>query len=148
MNPKIERSLVLIKPEALHTGLGGAIINRLEQKGLRVVAMKMLHMDKAMAEKHYGVHRSKPFFEGLVKYITSAPIVAIVFEGQNAIEVIRKTMGATDPAKAEPGTLRRDFGLDIERNAVHGSDSPQTAEEEIKLFFSEKEIFSSAKKRG
>ena len=139
---KIERSLVLIKPDAMQRGLGGTIISRLEGQELKLVALKMLHLDRALAQRHYAVHEDKPFFEGLVNYIISAPIVAIIFEGKGAVGVIRKAMGATDPAKAEVGTIRGDFGLDIERNAVHGSDSVETAEEEIKLFFSEDEIFS------
>jgi len=102
----------------------------------------MLHMDKALAEKHYAVHRDKPFFEGLVNYITSTPIIAAVFEGEGAVNAIRKLMGATDPVKAEAGTIRRDFGLDIEHNTVHGSDSLETAEMEINLFFTEDEIFN------
>ena len=138
----MERSLVLIKPDAVHTGLGGTIISRLEGQGLRLAALKMLHMDKALAQRHYAVHRDKPFFENLVNYITSAPIIAMVFEGEGAVERIRKVMGATDPAKAEEGTIRRDFGLNIERNAVHGSDSVENAEKEIKLFFAEDETFS------
>ena len=140
------RSLVLIKPDAMQTGLGGAIISRLEKLGLKVVALKMLHMDKALAQRHYAVHKDKPFFESLVNYITSAPIIAAVFEGEGAVGVIRKAMGATDPAKAEPGTIRADFGLSIERNAIHGSDSAETAEKEIRLFFAEDEIFSKEKR--
>jgi len=142
----MERSLVLIKPDAMHTGLGGAIINRLEKLGLKVVALKMLRMDRALAERHYDIHKDKPFFESLVNYISSAPLIAIVFEGEGAVGKIRKAMGATDPAKAEPGTIRADFGLTIERNAVHGSDSVETAEKEIKLFFAEDEIFSEGKR--
>jgi nucleoside-diphosphate kinase len=138
----MERSLVLIKPDAMQRGLAGAIISRLEQRGLKLVAIKMLHLDKALARRHYAVHAGKPFFDDVVDYISSAPIIAIIFEGESAIEVARKTMGATDPAMAEPGTIRGDFGLDIERNAVHGSDSVETAEEEIKLFFSQDEIFN------
>jgi len=138
----MERSLVLIKPDAMQRGLAGAIISRLEQRGLKLVAIKMLYLDRALARRHYAVHTGKPFFDGLVDYISSAPIIAIIFEGESAIEVARKTMGATDPAKAEPGTIRGDFGLDIERNTVHGSDSVETAEEEIKLFFSQDEIFN------
>ena len=138
----MERSLVLIKPDAMQRGLAGTIIARLEEQGLKLVAAKMLHMDKALAQRHYAVHVNKSFFNSLVNYITSAPIIALVFEGKKAIEVIRKTMGATDPAKAEAGTIRGDFGLDIEHNTVHGSDSVETAEEEIKLFFSQNEIFS------
>jgi nucleoside-diphosphate kinase len=142
----MERSLVLIKPDAMQTGSGGVIIGRLEKLSLRVVALKMLHMDKALAERHYAVHKGKPFFESLVSYITSAPIIAAVLEGEGVVGVIRKAMGATDPAKAEPGTIRADFGLNIERNAIHGSDSVETAEKEIKLFFAEDEIFSEEKR--
>ena len=138
----MERSLVLIKPDAVERGLAGTIIARLESLGLKLVALKMLHLDKALAQRHYAIHRDKPFFNSLVNYISSAPIMAIVFEGKRAVEVIRKTMGATDPAKAEAGTIRGDFGLDIEHNTIHGSDSAETAEEEIKLFFTEDEIFS------
>ena len=138
----MERSLVLIKPDATQRGLAGTIISRLEKRGLKLIALKMLHMDKALAKRHYAIHASKPFFKGLVNYISSAPITAAVFEGEGAVEVIRKLMGATDPAKAEAGTIRGDFGLDIERNVVHGSDSVETAEGEIKLFFPENEIFS------
>jgi len=101
----------------------------------------MLHLDKALAERHYAIHVGKPFFEDLISYITSTPTIAIVFEGEGAVEVIRKIMGATDPAEAEPGTIRADFGSDIQRNVVHGSDSIETAEKEIKLFFAEDEIF-------
>ena len=137
----MERSLVLIKPDAVQRGLTGTIITRLEKQGLKMVALKMLHLDKALAQRHYAIHKDKPFFDGLVNYISSAPIVAIVFEGKGAVKVIRKAMGATDPAKAEAGTIRGDFGLDIERNAVHGSDSVDTAEEEIKLFFAKDEMF-------
>jgi nucleoside-diphosphate kinase len=138
----MERSLVLIKPDAMRRGLAGTIINRLESQGLKLAAIRMLHLDKELAERHYAIHREKPFFEGLVKYITSAPIIASVFKGENAIEAIRKIMGPTDPAKASAGTIRGDFGVDIEQNSVHGSDSPQNAEQEIKLFFRENEIFS------
>ena len=142
----MERSLVLVKPDAMHTGSGGAIISRLEGQGLRVLALKMLHVSRDLAGRHYAVHKDKPFFESLVNYITSAPIIAIVFEGEGAVERIRKIMGATDPAKAEPGTIRADFGVNIERNAVHGSDSVENAEKEIRLFFSEDEIFSEGKR--
>ncbi len=138
----MERSLVLIKPDAMQRGLAGTIITHLEKQGLKMVALKMLHLDKALAQLHYAIHRDKPFFEGLVNYISSAPIVAIVFEGKEAVKVIRKAMGTTDPAQAEAGTIRGDLGLDIERNTVHGSDSVKTAEEEIKLLFSGDEIFS------
>ena len=135
-----ERSLVLVKPDAVERGLSGAIIGRLEQAGLKLKALKMLHMDKALAERHYAVHIGKPFFNSLVSYITSGPIVALVLEGEGAVERIRKIMGATDPAKAEMGTIRRDFGLSMERNATHASDSLENAEKEISLFFTRKEI--------
>jgi len=138
----MEMSLVLIKPDAMERGLAGTIISRLEGLGLKLVALKMLHMDKALAERHYALHREKPFFPSLVAYISSAPIATAVFEGGGAVELIRKAMGTTDPARAEAGTIRADFGLDIEHNAVHGSDSPATAEEEIRLFFSEDEIYN------
>ena len=138
----MERSLVLIKPDAMKRNLAGAIISRFEESGLKTVALKMLHIDEGLAKRHYAVHEGKPFFEDLVKYIISTPIVAIVFEGENAIELIRKTMGATDPKKAEKGTIRADFGLDIQNNAVHGSDSPENAAKEIRLFFRDREIFN------
>ena len=137
----MERSLVLIKPDAMQRRLAGTIISRLEKQGLELVALRMLHMDEALAKRHYAIHEGKSFFAGLIDYITSTPVVAIVFEGEDAVEVIRKTMGATDPAKAEAGTIRADFGSDIQNNAVHGSDSRETAEEEIKLFFAADEIF-------
>ena len=137
----MERSLVLIKPDALQRRLAGNIISRLEERGLKLVALKMLHLTKTLAQQHYAIHRDKPFFDSLVDYISSAPIIAAIFEGEEAVEVIRKAMGATDPTKAEPGTVRGDFGLDIEHNSVHGSDSVENAEEEIKLFFAEEEIF-------
>ena len=138
----MERSLVLIKPDAMHRGLAGTIIARLEGLGLKLVVIKMLYPDKALAQRHYAIHQDKPFYDSLVNYISSAPIIACVFEGEQAVEVIRKAMGATDPAKAEAGTIRGDFGLDIEQNTIHGSDSVATAKEEIKLFFSNDEMFS------
>ncbi len=137
----MERSLVLIKPDAMQRGLAGTIIARLEGRKLKIVAIKMRHLDKSLAEQHYAIHRDKPFFNDLVNYISSTPIIAIVFEGKGAVEVIRGTLGATDPARAEAGTIRGDFGLDIMRNLVHGSDSAENAAGEIKLFFSEAEIF-------
>ena len=137
----MERSLVLIKPDAMERGLGGVIIGRLQQRGLKLLALKMLRMDRALAERHYEVHRGKPFFDDVVAYITSTPIIAGVFEGDDAIEEIRRAMGATDPSKAEAGTIRAEFGLDIQRNATHASDSPENGLREIALFFAEDEIF-------
>jgi nucleoside-diphosphate kinase len=137
---KMERTLVLVKPDAIQRGLIGEVISRIEKTGLKLVAVKMIHMDREMAGQHYAIHQGKPFFEGLVGFITSSPLVAAVFEGPNAVEVLRKTMGATDPVKATPGTIRGDLALDIGRNVVHGSDSKENAEKEINLFFSPKEI--------
>ena len=136
----MERSLVLIKPDAMQRRLAGTIISRLEERDLKLVALRMLHLERALAERHYAIHAGKSFFADLIDYITLTPIVAAVFEGEGAIDVIRKIMGATDPAKAEPGTIRADFGLDIQRNAVHSSDSIETAAREIKLFFTGDEI--------
>ena len=138
----MERTLVLIKPDAMQRGLAGSIISRLEKLGLKLAALKMLHLDKPLARQHYALHRDKPFFNSLVEYISSAPIVAAVFEGEGAVERARQAMGATDPAKAEAGSIRGDFGLDIEHNSVHGSDSLETAGKEIRLFFTEDEIFT------
>lgn len=136
----MERSLILVKPDAVARGLSGAILARLEASGLKIVALKMLHIDQELAGRHYAAHREKPFFAGLIAYITSSPVVAVVFEGESAVGRLRAIMGPTNPAQAEPGTIRRDFGIDIERNAVHGSDSVETAEKEIALFFSEREL--------
>jgi len=137
----MEKTLILVKPDAMQRRLACTILSRLEEIGLTLVALKMLHLDKQFAQKHYAVHSDKPFFNSLVDYISSAPIIAAVFEGEKAIEKARKQMGAPDPAKARAGTIRGDFGLDIEHNSIHGSDSIETAEQEIRLFFTEKEIF-------
>jgi nucleoside-diphosphate kinase len=136
----MERTLILVKPDAMERNLGGAILARLEAAGLKIVALKMLRVDEALAGQHYAVHSGKPFFKDLIAYITSYPIIAAVFEGQKVIETARKTMGATDPKKAEAGTIRKDFGLDIQRNSVHGSDSLENAAIEINLYFTPKEI--------
>jgi nucleoside-diphosphate kinase len=138
----MERSLVLVKPDAMLKGNGGAVIARFQEKGLKLVALKMIHLDRKLAGRHYAVHAGKPFFDGLIDYITSAPIIAAVFEGEGAIAKIRKIMGATDPAKAEKGTIRADFGSSIQENAVHGSDSPENAEKEIALYFAGSEIYT------
>ena len=141
----MERSLVLIKPDAIQRGLTGEIISRLEKKGLKLVAMKMIHMDKSMAEKHYAIHKSKPFFEKLVSFITSSPIIAIVFQGSNVVNIIRRSMGETNPAESASGTIRGDFAISIEHNLIHGSDSPENATKEISLFFSSGEILDYSK---
>ena len=139
----MDKTLVLVKPDAMERELGGAILDRLQRAGLKMVALRMLHMDKAMAQKHYAVHTEKPFFNDLVNYITSTPIVAAVFAGDDAVKTARQAMGATDPAKADKGTIRGDFGIDIEHNSVHGSDSNENAATEINLFFQPAEIFES-----
>jgi nucleoside-diphosphate kinase len=131
----MDRTLILVKPDAMERNLGGAIMARLEAAGLKIVALKALKVDEALARSHYAVHVEKPFFKDLLAYITSYPIIAAVFEGTNTVAVARKTMGATDPKKAEPGTIRRDLGIDLTRNSVHGSDSPENAEIEINLYF-------------
>jgi nucleoside-diphosphate kinase len=136
----VQRTLILVKPDGMQRRLGGEILARLEKTGLKIVAMKMLWMDEALARRHYAVHEGKPFFDGLIKYITSGPIIAAVLEGEEAISVARKAMGATNPAEAEPGTIRADYGESIERNLVHGSDGEDTAGAEIANFFTPEEI--------
>lgn len=138
----MERTLILIKPDAMQRGLAGEIITRFERRGLRMVAMRLLKVDKAMAKKHYGEHVGKPFFDGLVDYITSSPIIAAVFEGTNAVAASRQLMGSTRPTEAAPGTIRADFGLEVGRNLVHGSDSVASAKREIDIFFSGQRIQS------
>lgn len=131
----MERTLILVKPDGVERGLAGEIISRLERRGLRIVAMKMMKVSRPLALRHYGEHKGKPFFGGLVDYITSGPIVAAVLEGTRAVEVVRKTMGKTNPADAEPGTIRGDLALEMGRNLIHGSDSKASAKREIALFF-------------
>ncbi len=138
----MQRTLILIKPDAVQRGLIGNIITRFEQRGLKIVAMKMIYMNEKLARRHYAVHEGKDFFAGLVKFITSGPIVAAVLEGDDAVEIVRKTMGSTDPLTAPPGTIRADFGIDMGRNLVHGSDSPENATQEIALFFAPEEVLS------
>ena len=138
----METTFVMLKPDAVQRGLVGEIVQRFERRGLKIVAMKMLWMSQEFAGQHYAVHIGKPFYEGLIKYITSGPVVAMVLEGTNAIEVARATMGATNPTKAAPGTIRADYGLEMGRNLVHGSDGPETAAFEIGLWFRDEEILN------
>ncbi|MXX53430.1 MAG: nucleoside-diphosphate kinase [Dehalococcoidia bacterium] len=138
----MEKTLVLLKPDAVQRGLCGEIIARLERTGLKIVGMKLMQVSEELANRHYGEHVGKPFFGGLVGFITSGPIVAMAFEGNNAVSIVRKTMGATNPADSPPGSIRGDFGVDIGRNLVHGSDSPESAVRELGLFFSEDELLS------
>jgi nucleoside-diphosphate kinase len=138
----VETTFVMMKPDAVQRGLVGEIVHRFERRGLKIVAMKMLWMSREFAGQHYAVHVGKPFYEGLIKYITSGPVVAMVLEGTNAIEVARATMGATNSAKAAPGTIRADYGLEMGRNLVHGSDGPDTAAFEIGLWFKDEEMLN------
>jgi len=138
----LEHTLVIVKPDAVQRGLIGEIINRFERRGLRIVALKLIQIDTALAQRLYAIHEGKPFYEPLIRYITSSPVVVMVLEGNNAIEIARRTMGATNPAEAAPGTIRSDFGLEIGRNLVHGSDGPETAAFEVPLFFTEDELLS------
>ncbi|HEU5033385.1 MAG TPA: nucleoside-diphosphate kinase [Mycobacteriales bacterium] len=130
-----ERTLVLVKPDGVARGLAGEIIGRIERKGLRIAALEMRTLDRATAEQHYAEHQGKPFFEGLVDFITSGPLVALVAEGPRAHEAVRALMGVTDPVKSAPGSIRGDFALEIGENLVHGSDSPESASREVALFF-------------
>lgn len=136
----MERTLVLIKPDAVQRGLMGEITARLEQRGLRLVAARFLLVERSLAERHYAVHKGKPFYDGLIAYITSAPVMAMVWEGPNAVAAVRQTMGSTRPTEAAPGSIRHDFGLTVGRNLTHASDSPETAEEEVKLWFKPAEL--------
>ena len=138
----MERTLVIIKPDGVQRGLVGPILTRRERRGLRLAAMKLIQITPELAARHYQIHQGKPFYEGLIDFITSGPVVVAVIEGRDAINTVRKTMGATDPAQAEPGTIRADLGLEIGRNLVHGSDGVETAAYEIPLFFTEAEILS------
>jgi nucleoside-diphosphate kinase len=131
----VERTLILVKPDAMQRGLAGEILARLERRGLRLAGLRLLRVDEALARRHYGEHEGKPFFAGLVEYITSSPVIAAVFEGSDAVAAARQTMGATRPTEAAPGTIRGDLALEIGRNLVHGSDSAASAEREIALFF-------------
>jgi nucleoside-diphosphate kinase len=138
----MEQTLVLIKPDGVQRGLVGTIINRLEQRGLKLAAAKFLWVSRELAETHYGIHRGKPFFESTVQYITSSPVMAMVWEGPNAVTAVRQTMGATRPTEAAPGTIRSDFGLEIERNLTHASDSVENGKNEVALWFKPEEIVS------
>jgi nucleoside-diphosphate kinase len=136
-----QQTLVLLKPDAVQRGLVGEILSRLEKKGLKLIGLKMLHMNKNLAESHYAQHQGKTFFEPLIAFITSSPLIAVVVEGEEAIDVVRRLMGETDPIQAVPGTIRGDYGLNIEHNLIHGSDTEESAAKEIALFFTETEIF-------
>lgn len=136
----IERTLILVKPDGVQRSLIGEIVGRFERRGLKLVGMKFIQMSRQLAEDHYGVHKERPFYHSLVEYITSGPVVAMVWEGNSAIAAARSTMGATNPVAAAPGTIRGDFGMEIGRNLVHGSDSPENAVKEVNLFFAPDEL--------
>lgn len=137
----VERTLVLVKPDGVQRGLTGEIIKRLENRGLKLIAAKFLLVDESLAKKHYAVHEGKPFFPGLIKYITSSPLLAMVWEGPQAVAAVRQTVGATKPLEAAPGTIRHDFALEMGRNLIHASDSPENGELEISIWFTPEEIF-------
>ena len=141
-NNSVEQTLVLVKPDGVQRGFVGKIIDRFETRGLKLAGMKFLQMSQDLAAQHYAVHKGKSFYDSLVSYITSGPIVAMVWEGRDAISVARATMGSTNPADAAPGTIRGDFGVEIGRNLVHGSDGPETARYELNLFFNPSELVS------
>jgi nucleoside-diphosphate kinase len=138
----IERTFAMLKPDAVMRGLIGQVISRLEASGLKVVAMRMLKVDRQTAERLYEVHKGKPFYDGLIEYSMSGPVVAMILEGEDAVRRLRQVIGATDPAKAEPGTIRRDFGIGIRENVIHAADSPENAEREMRIFFKADEILS------
>jgi nucleoside-diphosphate kinase len=136
----LEQTLVLIKPDGVQRGLIGEVTSRLERRGLRLVAAKFLRVSQQLAETHYAIHQGKPFYDGLIAYITSAPVMAMVWEGPQAVAAVRQTMGATRPLEALPGTVRHDFALEVSRNITHASDSPQNGEQEISLWFKPEEL--------
>jgi len=136
----MQRTLVLVKPDGVQRGLVGSIVGRLERRGLKLVGLKMMQVTKELAARHYAEHQGKPFYDGLITFITSGPVVAMIWEGREAVTVVRGLMGATDPLKAAPGTIRGDLALDLGMNLIHGSDSPARAETEIALFFSQPEL--------
>lgn len=138
----MERTYLMVKPDGVQRNLAGEIISRFEKKGFKIIGLKMLQISRATAEKHYGEHAGKPFFKGLVDFITSGPVVAMVLEGSGVINAAREMMGATNPLKAAPGTIRGIYGVDMGRNVIHGSDSPESAAREISLFFRDDELFT------
>jgi nucleoside-diphosphate kinase len=131
----VERTLVLVKPDGVQRGLIGEVISRLERRGLRLVGAKFMQVSQALAETHYAIHKGKPFYDGLIRYITSAPVMAMVWEGPNAVAAVRQTMGSTKPTEAAPGSLRHDFALQVGRNLTHASDSPENGSLEVSLWF-------------
>jgi nucleoside-diphosphate kinase len=140
LEESVERSLVLVKPDGVQRALVGEVISRLERRGLRLVAAKFMQVGRELAETHYAIHKGKPFYDGLIEYIISAPVMAMVWEGPDAVAAIRQTMGATRPTEAAPGSLRHDFALEVGRNLTHASDSPENGENEVALWFKAEEL--------
>ena len=138
----MERTLVLIKPDGVQRGLIGEVLSRIERRGLRLVGAKFMHVSQQLAETHYAIHQGKPFYDGLIKYISSAPVMAMVWEGPNAIAAVRKTMGSTQPTEASPGSVRHDFALEVGRNLTHASDSVENGQAEVSLWFTDQELVS------
>ncbi|HEX2980436.1 MAG TPA: nucleoside-diphosphate kinase [Anaerolineaceae bacterium] len=138
----MERTLVLVKPDGVQRGLIGEVIARLERRGLKLIGAKFISVSRELAETHYAIHKGKPFYDGLIAYITSAPVMAMAWEGPNAVAAVRQTMGSTRPLEAAPGTIRHDFGLEVDRNLTHGSDTPENGEKEVALWFSPNELVS------
>lgn len=138
----MERTLILVKPDGVQRGLIGEIVGRFERRGLKLAGMKFIQMSRELAERHYAVHKGRPFYDDLVNYITSGPVVAMAWEGKEAIKAARNTIGATSPAEAAAGTIRGDLGMEIGRNLVHGSDSPENGQKEVNLFFGDEELVS------
>ena len=138
----MEKTLVLVKPDGVQRGLIGEVLTRLERRGLRLIGAKFMQVSNELAETHYAIHQGKPFYEGLIKYITSAPVMAMVWEGPNAIAAVRQTMGSTRPTEAAPGSIRHDFALQVGRNLTHASDTPENGEKEVALWFKPDELVS------
>src|SRR5690349_1043484 len=136
----VERTFIMVKPDGVQRGLVGEVLSRFEKKGLKLVGLRLIQIDRALAERHYAVHQGKPFYEGLVNYITSSPVVVAAVEGPDAIAVVRRLVGATRSNEAAPGTIRGDFGLTVDRNIIHASDAPDTAKFEVGLYFGEGDV--------
>jgi nucleoside-diphosphate kinase len=139
---QVEKTLVLVKPDGVQRGLIGEVLARLERRGLRLIGAKFMQVSNELAETHYAIHKGKIFYESLIKYITSAPVMAMVWEGPNAVAAVRQTMGATRPTEAAPGSVRHDFALEVGRNLTHASDTPENGEKEVALWFKADELIS------
>ena len=141
----VEREFIMIKPDGMQRGLAGEVISRIEKVGFKIIAMKLLQVSMKQAEEHYAIHKGKPFYDGLLQYITSGPVIAMVVEGKDAVQVTRKIVGATNPVDAEPGSIRGDYALEISRNIIHAADSPENAIVEFKIYFDEEDFLNYRK---